>query len=511
MNDDSPSHFPATAPYEAPPEYWAIAPAPGGRTAPAPSSSVGPEFGWPLIERLAEAPPGEQTDRQVAWVVGPLLDEWGPEVVLTLWWAGQSGSGTVPGEEWSRLGQRLLSAAAQVPGISVDADHGTVRVVPLIGRLLTRHVAAALPAWTHDALDALEEVVLDEPDLALRLVADLRDRAFLASFLDRYTEDVVVGADPGPLRTWVEALPPDWCRDLPQVQRVLTMLTFAEGRMKRSVRSPVEPRAQPIEPLRLPVTSAERPSPTALVNELFVAVQDGHDGRIGRSLRRLEELSVHDGSIPMLEIGRRSMHAYLHWRTGEVQRGDDVLAPLPALLEASGLAQAAVMFGATSTLALREAHLGDDEATRQRIDLAEQQLGQITELDSALHLAARLMLCEALLLLGDSAEATDQLELAKGIGARLEPGRFSLLRRHLADLERSLDRLVRRLDESTSLTRAETRTLRLLASHMSVPQIAEALTLSPSTIRTQTRHIFRKLGVASRAEAVARAAESGLL
>ena len=26
MNDDSPSHFPATAPYEAPPEYWAIAP-----------------------------------------------------------------------------------------------------------------------------------------------------------------------------------------------------------------------------------------------------------------------------------------------------------------------------------------------------------------------------------------------------------------------------------------------------------------------------------------------------
>ena len=53
--------------------------------------------------------------------------------------------------------------------------------------------------------------------------------------------------------------------------------------------------------------------------------------------------------------------------------------------------------------------------------------------------------------------------------------------------------------------------LRLLAGDLSTRQIAGELFLSPNTIRTHTRAIYRKLAVNSRADAVARADALGLL
>ena len=53
--------------------------------------------------------------------------------------------------------------------------------------------------------------------------------------------------------------------------------------------------------------------------------------------------------------------------------------------------------------------------------------------------------------------------------------------------------------------------LRLLPSRLSQREIAAELYVSFNTIRTHTRVIFRKLGVTSRTEAVARARELGLL
>ena len=53
--------------------------------------------------------------------------------------------------------------------------------------------------------------------------------------------------------------------------------------------------------------------------------------------------------------------------------------------------------------------------------------------------------------------------------------------------------------------------LRLLDGELSGPDIARALFISPNTLRTHTKHVFTKLGVSSRREAVARAREHGLL
>jgi LuxR family maltose regulon positive regulatory protein len=53
--------------------------------------------------------------------------------------------------------------------------------------------------------------------------------------------------------------------------------------------------------------------------------------------------------------------------------------------------------------------------------------------------------------------------------------------------------------------------LRLLASDRSVRQIGELLFLSLNTVRSHNRSIYRKLGVNTRADAVARADALGLL
>jgi LuxR family maltose regulon positive regulatory protein len=61
------------------------------------------------------------------------------------------------------------------------------------------------------------------------------------------------------------------------------------------------------------------------------------------------------------------------------------------------------------------------------------------------------------------------------------------------------------------LTQSETRVLRYLPTHMGAPEIAAELFLSANTVKTHLRHLYRKLGVHSRREAVQRARTIGLL
>ncbi len=61
------------------------------------------------------------------------------------------------------------------------------------------------------------------------------------------------------------------------------------------------------------------------------------------------------------------------------------------------------------------------------------------------------------------------------------------------------------------LSQRELQVLRLLDGELSGPDIARALFISPNTLRTHTKHVFTKLGVTSRREAVARARQRGLL
>ena len=83
-----------------------------------------------------------------------------------------------------------------------------------------------------------------------------------------------------------------------------------------------------------------------------------------------------------------------------------------------------------------------------------------------------------------------------------------------AEAERDLDRARRQASGGEILeapSEAELAVLRLLATDLSARQIAGELFLSANTVRSHARAIYRKLGVRSREDAVARANALGLL
>jgi LuxR family maltose regulon positive regulatory protein len=63
----------------------------------------------------------------------------------------------------------------------------------------------------------------------------------------------------------------------------------------------------------------------------------------------------------------------------------------------------------------------------------------------------------------------------------------------------------------TLLTEREFEVLELLAERLSINEISARLYISPSTVQQHTHHIYRKLNVTNKRQAVARAIEIGVL
>jgi LuxR family transcriptional regulator, maltose regulon positive regulatory protein len=110
----------------------------------------------------------------------------------------------------------------------------------------------------------------------------------------------------------------------------------------------------------------------------------------------------------------------------------------------------------------------------------------------------------------DEAEATLR-SAQQALAGLADSGRVPSI---AAEVERELAVARRRASGGEMLdapSDAELAVLRLLATDLSAREIGEELFLSPNTIRSHTRALYRKLGVNSRAEAVARAGTLGLL
>jgi LuxR family transcriptional regulator, maltose regulon positive regulatory protein len=108
---------------------------------------------------------------------------------------------------------------------------------------------------------------------------------------------------------------------------------------------------------------------------------------------------------------------------------------------------------------------------------------------------------------GDLTGARSALEAANGFTAG-----GSAHHRAVAALERELGAAPRRRPaDSETLSDAELRVLRLFPSDLSYREMAEHLFVSLNTVRTHSQRIRRKLAVSTRAEAVTRARELGLI
>ena len=113
---------------------------------------------------------------------------------------------------------------------------------------------------------------------------------------------------------------------------------------------------------------------------------------------------------------------------------------------------------------------------------------------------------------GRLTEAESLLRRAADAMAELtDPGRVSALAAEVADELQGLQHRAIAGEIAQAPSGAELTVLRLLPSDRSAREIGEELFLSGNTVRTHIRMIYRKLGVNSRAEAVARATALGLL
>jgi LuxR family maltose regulon positive regulatory protein len=157
------------------------------------------------------------------------------------------------------------------------------------------------------------------------------------------------------------------------------------------------------------------------------------------------------------------------------------------------------------------------QARRRRIDEAKRHLRRGIELLAALgefvpwyDAQARILLAHASLWLADFVAARALLAEASRF-ARRTPGAvifsdwFDRAWGHMDTLTETS------LAGPSALTIAELRILRFLPSHRSFREIAAQLGVSANTVKTQAHAVYRKLGVASRSQAVAQAIEAGLL
>jgi LuxR family maltose regulon positive regulatory protein len=137
-------------------------------------------------------------------------------------------------------------------------------------------------------------------------------------------------------------------------------------------------------------------------------------------------------------------------------------------------------------------------------------LEKLTGVGAGLVADAGLSLARATLLLGDVNTSRMLVREAHRIVARYpDPG---VLPARLQEVERMTDASTVPVGlAATPLTPAEMRVLRYLPTHLSFEAIAEELIVSRNTVKTQAIAAYRKLGVSSRAEAVAQARHLGLL
>ena len=193
------------------------------------------------------------------------------------------------------------------------------------------------------------------------------------------------------------------------------------------------------------------------------------------------------------------------WGSAEV-----LAAQAHATLRQAGIEESYVTLLVCAVQARAAVHRADIPSARHQLVRAQRVRPLLTYTVPHVAVQARIELVRVHIALTDLAGAkTLMREIDELLGHRPELGTLAAqaqqLRAKLAT-ERSPN-----APGASALTTAELRILPLLATHLSYPEIAAELFVSPHTIKSQAYSLFRKLGASSRSQAVARSREMALL
>jgi LuxR family maltose regulon positive regulatory protein len=153
-------------------------------------------------------------------------------------------------------------------------------------------------------------------------------------------------------------------------------------------------------------------------------------------------------------------------------------------------------------------HRGDVPAARQELIGAQRLRHLLTYAMPRIATQTRIELTRVYLALGDLAGADTLIQEIDELLQR-RPDLSSLAGEARVLQARVREERCPSASGESSLTCAELRLLPMLATHLTFPQIAGMMSLSPNTIKSQAYSLYRKLGVSTRAEAVARSRPAG--
>jgi LuxR family transcriptional regulator, maltose regulon positive regulatory protein len=231
----------------------------------------------------------------------------------------------------------------------------------------------------------------------------------------------------------------------------------------------------------------------------------GSESILADAIELGQQTSTRD--IAAAALAERSLTAMAR---GDWTRADELAGQAQTMLYLAGAEESYFAPLVCAVQARAAIHRGDVTTARQQLVSAQRARRLLTYAVPHVAVQARIELARVHLDLGDMAgastlmqEINEILERRPGLGTLVDQVRE--LRARLPAERGPAGRAV------SSLTTAELRVLPLLATHLSYPEIAAELFVSPNTIKSQAYSIFRKLGASSRNEAVIRSRELELL
>jgi LuxR family maltose regulon positive regulatory protein len=224
----------------------------------------------------------------------------------------------------------------------------------------------------------------------------------------------------------------------------------------------------------------------------------------------LEDAARSEWSATLLGILAFSTLSLIAVEWGEIDRADDLARTARGLAvqdEVNEAPQGSLAHTATGAVRAAQGRLGE---ARAEFEHAVRTRRRRPGMSPWATVEAMLGLAQVLLSLGEMAGAGELIGDAQRMLSAFPDGATVLLDR--------LDALGRQLAPprpvaapGSLLTEREVAVLRLLRGTLSLREIGLELYVSPNTVKTHAQAIYRKLGVSTRHDAVARARESGVL
>jgi LuxR family maltose regulon positive regulatory protein len=224
-------------------------------------------------------------------------------------------------------------------------------------------------------------------------------------------------------------------------------------------------------------------------------------GHVDEAIVSLDEavlLTDRQGSLASVRIFCLGYLAVAYLERGDVRHASSLVSEAELLMVDAGVEQSFQSLPAHAATAAVLARSGDRTGAAQRVAVTAELL-DLTTATPWMLADLSLRCAEIAFEVGETDSMADLLDRASRALVRLPdagmiPARLEQLRRRSQQVDPLLD----------TLTPAERRVLGRLRTHHTLAEIANELFISRSTVKTHVGSIYSKLGVSSRAEAVAK-------